>query len=146
MNLSRPLVIAAWLFMLSAVPAHATLIDNGNTTIDNVTGLEWLDVTHMQGQSYNSVGGGFAGYVAAVYHHETFTELCSLFTALGDVVPNCLNPIRVVDVSPTSLNGSLPFIGQFLVRGASVAELGTLSLIGLGLAWLAFHWRKSKPI
>ena len=72
-------------------PAHAMLIDGGNTTTDTATGLEWLDLTLTQGQSHNSIfGSGFGGYVASGYHLATTTELCTLLSALGDSLTNCL--------------------------------------------------------
>jgi hypothetical protein len=74
------LAITGW-----AGAANASLIDNGNSTIDTLTGLEWLDLTATQGQSFNSVG---------------------LFAALGDTISNCggnaaltFDPLTVASVN-----------------------------------------------
>jgi len=55
--------------------------DNGSTTVDTGTGLEWLDLTETQGLSYNQVlaqtgaGGLFAGYrFAEAYEVETLFD------------------------------------------------------------------------
>ncbi len=69
--------------------ANAALIDNGDTTIDTASGLEWLDLTLTQGQSYNSIVGGFGGYASAGFVHATTAQLCSLFQSLGDVWAGC---------------------------------------------------------
>ncbi len=83
--------------MGTAGPAHATLIDTGFSTIDTTTGLEFLDLTLTLGQSFNSVIGGFGGFVASGYQYATATELCSLLTSQGDVLLNCISPNIVVD-------------------------------------------------
>jgi hypothetical protein len=73
-------------------PARAVLIDNGTTTIDTVADLEWLDLTETIGKSYNDlVVDGFGGFIADGYHVATTSEVCSLFTSLGDSLPNCLS-------------------------------------------------------
>jgi hypothetical protein len=95
------LAITGW-----AGAANASLIDNGNSTIDTLTGLEWLDLTATQGQSFNSVMGGFGGYIAAGYRVANGTELCGLFAALGDTISNCggnaaltFDPLTVASVN-----------------------------------------------
>jgi len=81
-------LIAAVLLTYSSF-SQAMLIDNGSTTIDTSTNLEWLDVTATLGQSYNSVIGGFGGYIAAGYSVATTSQICGLFAALGDTILNC---------------------------------------------------------
>jgi hypothetical protein len=77
------------LFLFAGFQANATLIDNGSTTVDTATNLEWLDVTATLGESYNSVIGGFGGYIADGYSVATTSQLCVLFGALGDSIANC---------------------------------------------------------
>ena len=46
-------------------------IDNGYTTIDTTSGLEWLDLTLTQGVSAQDVLNGFGGYVDAGWTFAT---------------------------------------------------------------------------
>ena len=64
-----PLLLSIALALFFSGSVQAGLIDNGNTTLDTDTGLEWLDVTLTQGESYNSIVGGFGGYAALGYTH-----------------------------------------------------------------------------
>ena len=65
------------------------IIDVGGSTLDNSTGLEWLDVNLTTGQSYNTIIGGFGGYAAAGYVHATGAQLCGIWSTFGDVLPGC---------------------------------------------------------
>lgn len=91
---------------LSVMPfnASAALIDNGNTTIDTATGLEWLDLTLTQGQSYNNIViDGFGGYAVQGYVHATTEQLCGLFGSLGDDMTGCTdatnNVLNIIEQS-----------------------------------------------
>ncbi len=62
-------------------PAKAALIDGGGFTFDDQSGLEWLDLSATQGQSYNEVlaaigsGGSLAGWsVASAAQVSTFFD------------------------------------------------------------------------
>ncbi|MDQ7250623.1 hypothetical protein [Dongia sedimenti] len=72
-------------FGLTALPAAATtlLVDQGMTTLDSNTGLEWLDITLTQGQSYNAVAAGYGGYTTSGWRFATITDLYQLFTDAG---------------------------------------------------------------
>jgi hypothetical protein len=87
------------LFLFAGFQANATLIDNGSTTVDTATNLEWLDVTATLGESYNSVIGGFGGYIADGYSVATTSQLCVLFGALGDSIANCPDANIVLDAA-----------------------------------------------
>jgi len=75
---------AAFAALLLSTSTQATLIDNGITTYDDVSGLEWLDLTESTGRSVNNVlshlgtGGDFEGYRYAV-----IDEIYGLFIAAG---------------------------------------------------------------
>jgi len=104
---------------LTATTAKAVLIDNGSTTLDTVTGLEWLDVTATTGQSYNDVIGGFGGYIASGYRYANVTEMCGLFGSLGDSLPSCLSQTGAVEtISATSSATLVNLLGDtFLPNG-----------------------------
>jgi hypothetical protein len=106
---------------LTATTAKAVLIDNGSTTLDTVTGLEWLDVTATIGQSYNDIIGGFGGYIASGYRYANITDMCSLFGSLGDAVPGCLAQTGAVEaISATSSGTLVNLLGDtFLANGPS---------------------------
>ncbi len=54
--------------LISASLTEAALIDNGGFTTDTVTGLDWLDIYHTDGNTYNqalakiSAGGSLVGW------------------------------------------------------------------------------------
>ena len=69
---------------LLASPVHAILIDNGNSTIDTDTGLEWLDLTLTDGLSFNQALA--TTYVTVDgYRHATVGEVEMLFDNTGFV-------------------------------------------------------------
>ena len=79
------------LLILCSAPVSATLIDTGTgSTIDDASGLEWLDLTLTLGQSYDGIVAGFGGYSALGYRHAVQSELCGLFGALGDAMSHCI--------------------------------------------------------
>ncbi len=93
--------------LLFLVPhGHAALIDNGLTTIDDVAGLEWLDLTLTTNQSYNSIIGGFGGYAAQGYVHADLGQLCGLFGALGDSMSGCTGTPNIFTTSITDGNAT----------------------------------------
>lgn len=71
-------------FLMMTAPASAVLIDNGTTTIDTDTGLEWLDLTESTGFSFAAasaefgVGGAFEGY-----RHATEADINTFTTNAG---------------------------------------------------------------
>jgi hypothetical protein len=121
--------------------AQAALIDNGGTTVDTTAGLEWLDVTSTAGQSYNAVIGGFGGYISSGYRYANTTELCSLFTAAGDVLPNCTGGSTEDALTPASAAQLVSLLGDTLVVFAASGQTAGMydsggigsSFVGLGL-------------
>jgi hypothetical protein len=91
MPTNKHLFITLIFLMFSAGSSHAILINNGATTIDTDAGLEWLDLTLTQGQSYNSIIGGFGGYAAQGYVHATLDQLCGLWSEAGAGTSGCLS-------------------------------------------------------
>jgi hypothetical protein len=69
----------------ATAPASAAsiLLDQGLTTLDPNTQLEWLDLSLTQGQSYNAVAAGYGGYTTSGWRFATRTELYQLFTDAG---------------------------------------------------------------
>lgn len=73
------LLVAGW-----ANVAGAALVDNGITTIDTNTGLEWLDITETNGLSYNEVLS--SSYVVSDgYRFASKTEIFELFANAGGI-------------------------------------------------------------
>ena len=105
MLLSQPLKPALFLSLivivtLCATSASALLIDNGSTTTDTDTNLEWLDLTETLGLSYaDALTSSFVtvdGFRAA-----TSLEVAELFTNAG--VGTQDNLAREVDFAGASL-------------------------------------------
>lgn len=71
-------------FLITPTLTNAAYIDNGLTTIDTSTGLEWLDLTETSGIAYQDVanelrpGGAFEGY-----KHAEGQEILDLFFGFG---------------------------------------------------------------
>ncbi len=70
---------------LAAAPASATsiLMNQGSTTLDPATGLEWLDLTLTAGQSYDAVAAGYGGYTTGGWKYATRDQVAQLFTDAG---------------------------------------------------------------
>ena len=110
-----------------AGPANAVLIDNGMTTIDTDTGLEWLDLTETLGQSYNSVAAGFGGFTTTDgFRYATQFEVSTLFTNAGFSFQD--NSFNAVDAAPAGL--MLDLFGCTTVSPCNTAT----SVIGQGIA------------
>ena len=75
------LTLSAGILMLSG-PASAVLVDNGSTTTDTDTNLEWLDLTATLGLSY---ADALASTYVTIdgYRSATSLEVAELFTNAG---------------------------------------------------------------
>ncbi len=77
-------IISGVLFLFISGNVQSAFIDNGLTTTDTLTNLEWLDLTETEPFSYNQIeielqaGGLFDGYRRA-----TMAELNTMFTNFG---------------------------------------------------------------
>lgn len=69
-----------------ATTAHAALIDNGSFTTDTQTGLDWLDGDLTLGQSYDSVIGGYGGYISDGWRYATIEQVGGLFDSARGLV------------------------------------------------------------
>lgn len=117
--------------LLIASSAQGALIDNGDTTIDSATGLEWLDLTLTVGESYTDIQAGFGGYVAQGYVHASLNQLCGLFGALGDTVPNCSSTAndtvdQISQSSADTLTSLLGITSGFASLSAGIFDSGLL--------------------
>jgi hypothetical protein len=137
-SITRALCVMSAAFGFTVGSAQAALIDNGGTTVDTTAGLEWLDVTSTAGQSYNDVIGG---YISSGYRYANTTELCSLFTAPGDVLPNCTGGSTEDALTPASAAQLVSLLGDTLAvfsasgQTAGMYDSGGIgsSFVGLGL-------------
>lgn len=79
---SKSLLVLLLLFSLSltALSAHANLIDRGIFTYDNRSKLDWLDLSILAGVSYQSVLNGYDGYTTSGWRYATTSEVLDLFT------------------------------------------------------------------
>ena len=75
---------ATALVMGSFAGAQANIIDHGTYLSDTGTGLDWLDLTATQGQSYNSVLGSMP---AGGWHYASLADVATLFTDAGGTPP-----------------------------------------------------------
>lgn len=156
-------ITLAALLVTMPIPCRAALIPSDLSapndqlvTIDSVTGLEWLDVTATQGQSYNSVAAGFGGFIQLGFRYATIGEVSTLYSHAGVInqdglfhaenaagalllinLMGCTNNCNIsVDsqgglaedepFSPTAARG--PFVAIFADRSRGVAVLSASSI------------------
>ena len=74
-------IISAVIGLLLSTSATATLIDNGTYTTDDVSGLDWLDLSITDAQGYNSALSLNPGWRLA-----THNEVSNLYSFLFDGV------------------------------------------------------------
>ncbi|MCR9098255.1 MAG: PEP-CTERM sorting domain-containing protein [bacterium] len=73
---------AAACVLVFAGSAYAALVDNGSTTVDTDTNLEWLDLTETLGLSYaDALASSFV--TVDGYRSATSLEVAELFTNAG---------------------------------------------------------------
>ncbi|PCJ23704.1 MAG: hypothetical protein COA96_11155 [SAR86 cluster bacterium] len=139
MKISKVFGAAITGLVLVTSSAHAGLIDNGNSTIDTASGLEWLDLTLTTGQSYNNIHtDGFGGYAASGYVSATLDQLCGLWGSLGDDTSGCAStsPTQGIALSTssaaifTSLLGVTytPYTGTFGMYDSGLLSSGFVGL------------------
>lgn len=118
-NIAAGAAIAVAVLGFTASSGSAALIDNGSSTIDTSSGLEWLDVQLTTGQSYTSVLGDFGGYISAGYRYANISDICSLFGALGDSVPSCPAQDGTIEsIAPANAATLVDLLGDtFVVNG-----------------------------
>ena len=82
--LATAAALALGLTVAFAAPARALLIDQGVTTLDTATNLEWLDLTESTSRSFDDVSGQFGtGGDFAGWRHANTAEVSALFTSQG---------------------------------------------------------------
>ena len=86
-SITAGLIVAIASMGMTAFSAQAVLIDNGNSTIDTETGLEWLDLTQSTNISVNDILGGVGGFAGAGYIHATRSQISGFVSSLGDPTP-----------------------------------------------------------
>jgi hypothetical protein len=71
-------------------------LDDGRTTLDPATGLEWLDLSETLGSSVpgilagaGTVPGGAGGWIPSGWRYATSSEICGLFEPLTGPVLGC---------------------------------------------------------
>jgi hypothetical protein len=76
--------VATTLLCTTFTAAHAQLVDHGSTTYDTATGLEWLDLSASNGQSFKQVSAQFgAGGTFDGYRYATQAEVQNLMGNFG---------------------------------------------------------------
>lgn len=100
-------LIAAGVIWLVSAPAHAFIIDNGGSTLDTSTGLEWLDLTASTNRSYNDVASQFgAGGDFEGLRHATLVEVRHFFVELGFPIGSSSTP------SSTGMLQAIQLLGE----------------------------------
>jgi hypothetical protein len=121
---------SSWLTQIGWASGHQTvgsflvrptstsaLIDNGYTTIDTVSGLEWLDLTFTQGVSAQDVLAGYGGYIEAGWTFADVEEVCALFGAFGDDTTNCTSGAVAMQLDPSNATRLASLLGNTAATG-----------------------------
>jgi hypothetical protein len=127
MKKSRLLGAVFACLLVMSFSTSAALIDNGNTTLDTATGLEWLDLTLTQGWSIDQIViQGFGGYAAQGYLHATIGQICGLFGALGDSMSGCtdLAGANVILVQPSTAATLVSLLGNTALPAQALGAYG----------------------
>lgn len=91
--MKKILAIAATALTLST-SVSAALIDNGTYTTDDVTGLEWLDLTQTTSMSFDDVNTQLAsGGTLQNWRWATEDEISSFFDSAGGTGPYSSDPL-----------------------------------------------------
>jgi hypothetical protein len=75
-------------FSLWVGSVNATLIDNGDTTVDPITGLTWLDLTESLGMSVQDVWDDVGGFLSAGWSVASSAQVDELFAHAGVPAPS----------------------------------------------------------
>jgi hypothetical protein len=67
---------------LFAVVANADIIDQGDTTLDTATGLEWLDMSYTDGKSASQVLSELDNYLGGGWRYATVDAVDKFVTAI----------------------------------------------------------------
>jgi hypothetical protein len=118
----RELVIGALGLLLAVSPASAALIEvdlftQGDKllTLDTSTGLEWLDLTVTENESYNSIIGGFGGFITGEgFRYATEAEIAALRGQAG-----------IVDLTGTSVAANRTGVDLLLLLMGCTGNCGT---------------------
>jgi len=108
--------------------AYAALVDNGNSMIDNGTGLEWYDLDNADslGKTYNEVVASSL-YTVDGYVHATVAQVATMFTNAGFLTTdNVNNPLNdpAADLLLANL-GCTQFCGTINETGRGFADWTT---------------------
>jgi beta-glucanase (GH16 family) len=95
----------------------STLVDNGSTTLDTATGLEWLDLTLTQGVTAQDVLAGYGGYIADGWAFATVDEVCGLLGAMGDDTTGCTSGAVGVPMGPANAATLVNLLGNTAATG-----------------------------
>lgn len=147
MSVVRGMAIGTILSVLSIGSVQATLIDNGDWTTDDVTSLDWLDLTATVGQTYDEALTGNVGW-----RYATNAEVEGLFgTAFEGYYPNWSGGTDISAISQAApyaghendvtkfqnLFGINPYFGNDFTLGFYIDESSTLRAMGTSEFFIA---------
>lgn len=129
MRISARVLACASTLLLLAAPASAALIDNGDTTTDTATNLEWLDLTLTQGKDTATALADNPGFNVA-----TIAEVETLYTNAGFVtLTNLWEPLNAAAaIELMNLMGcTAGCTSNFPKASGFIADGGSLDVYGI---------------
>lgn len=158
-------------FILLLPTAHAGLIDLGNSTLDDSTNLEWLDLTITAasstpfdapgdgGVSVDDLINGFGGLFIDGYRHATEEELLALWGSVGLTGDGNFDPSYISGVTtliglfgepdPDDPRGIYQYNSSYklgdlqLARSSENIPVTARSTIQTGNSDLGIYWQQS---
>ena len=126
------LTLALW-----AVSANATLIDQGDITVDTGTGLKWLDLTATLDLSIQDIWNGAGGYIDNGWSVATSSQVDQLFSSAGATAPASdlhFYPDATITDDLLQLFGTTGYLTGSPYGGGQSGPIYTQAPYGLGLA------------
>lgn len=139
------------LLLISGMPVHASLIDNGSYTTDDLSGLDWLDLTEsnnmtMQGALASNTGWRYAtnseveGLFWQLFPGYYDTNLTSHYSATnsGNAYSNQNNDVTVFFAlfGSSVVNDSRDMSGLYRDEDGLIKVMGVQSQISTGDSWV----------
>ena len=101
-------------FLSHAHSANSDFIDNGNYTTDTLSGLDWLDLTETQNQSYDYVSSQFGvGGLYEGWQYATGTQFLTMVNNWTDTTASTnLSTTNIYTEGTDSIDGLVQLLGN----------------------------------
>ncbi|MFZ5527774.1 MAG: PEP-CTERM sorting domain-containing protein [Pseudomonadota bacterium] len=121
----RHTLLAASVLLYAATPVNAALVDQGKTTLDTESGLEWLDLSESRGYTVNDILNNRAPALAG-WRLAALPEVQNLFVQFGFGIEEAVYAPTDADAS-AALNRAAALLGPVHAGDSSISVFGTVN-------------------